>query len=153
MPGSTSKALACGMLAFALAGAGARAGERSGTATLLLRVDPACAVQAGSNTLDASQRHGSFEFLYRLRTSKTGGGGIELLRAESFGSISYQTELDGVGTVIGGANSGTPLRVVTFGQNQRTGRDWVRGRVRWALTDEAVSLAAPPAFVPRIRCD
>ena len=141
------------MLAFALAGAGARAGERSGTATLLLRVDPACAVQAGSNTLEASQRHGSFEFLYRLRTSKTGGGGIELLGAESIGSISYQTELDGVGTVISGESSGAPLRVVTFGQNSRTGRDWVRGRVRWALADEAVGLAAPPSFVPRIRCD
>jgi hypothetical protein len=141
------------MLAFALAGGAARADQNSGTATLLLRVDPACAVQAGSNTLEATQRHGSFEFLYRLRTSKTGGGGIELLGAESIGSIGYQTELDGVGTAIGGATSGAPLSVATFGQNQRTSRDWVRGRVRWALADEAVSLTAPPAFVPRIRCD
>jgi len=132
--------------------------QQSVNTNLELWVGPECVIAASSSTSvpQPDAYSGKITFNYKIRTSKTGGGGsidLAFMGPDLSGAtLAYTAALQGRGTAQWAGEApvaGARTAIATFGSNSHSGKDGDTGTVFWSLKNYR---GAPPAVQLSTSC-
>jgi len=145
-------------------------GDQGTTGILALRVVPECVVAITGSSISASGSGGlstfvgSAEFTYKIRTSQTGGGAVEMRLEREPGAatppgsaispptLTWSCVLAGPGEARSGAqvfSAASPATIAVFGARSHSSRQGSRGHVTWMLKDAPA--CSGPGCSPTVR--
>lgn len=112
--------------------------QQSSQGTLLLRIDPECSITNPATVYSGGGEDGALSatttFRYKLRTSKTGGGSIQL-KLDRPGALFHYTLRLPTGEFAGSQPipESSGVTVARFGAGAHSSREGDTGTVRWTL--------------------